>query len=96
MIVEGTIHDLNTVTREVLVLVNGEILDVDVPVACPVYVNEERVKLRLLQALDRVLVEFKREGDRAIAESIEVRRRAQRRRGEEMVGRNRAETSGNR
>jgi hypothetical protein len=78
MVVEGTIRQLNTLAREVLVLVNGQLLDVDVPVTCPVYVNAERVKLRLLQALDRVVVDFKRDGARAVAESIEVRRRADR------------------
>jgi hypothetical protein len=41
-----------------------------VPVNCPVHVNEERVKLRLLQAGDHVVVEFRKEGDREVAESV--------------------------
>jgi hypothetical protein len=73
MLVDGTIHDLNTLTREVALLVNGEILWVDVPVTCPVYVNGERVKLRLLQVLDHVVVDLKRSRERAIAECIAVR-----------------------
>jgi hypothetical protein len=73
MIVEGTIRDLDTVNREVLVLVQGNTLDLDVPVSCPVFLNEECVKLRLLQPLDHVVAGFRREGDRAIAEFIEVR-----------------------
>jgi hypothetical protein len=93
MVVEGTIHDVDIVSRELLVLVKaatvgadlqsaqsveGDILDLDVPVTCPVFVNGERVKLRLLQPLDHVLVDFKKEGVRAIALLIEVRPEADR------------------
>ena len=81
MVVEGTIEDLDTIAREVLVRVKDEILGLDVPVTCPVYVNEQRVKMRLLQPFDNVVVDFKREGDRAVAESI-------------VVGRNSADPSG--
>ena len=73
MVVEGTIFDLDTIAREVLVSVQGQILDLDVPAGCPVLVNKEPVKLRLLQRMDRVQIQFKSEGNRAVAESIEVR-----------------------
>jgi hypothetical protein len=78
MVVTGTIYDLDTINREVSIRVNGQILPVDVPVTCRVHVNGERVKLRLLQTRDYVLVEFKKEADRAVAESIEVRRQDRR------------------
>jgi hypothetical protein len=73
MVVEGTIFDLDMIAREVHVLVQGQVLDLDVPTGCPVVVNKEQVKLRLLQRMDRVMVQFKNEGNRAIAQSIEVR-----------------------
>lgn len=73
MLAKGTIDDLDTINREIVVRVNDEILPVDVPVTCPVYVNGERVKLRLLQIRDVVVVAFTREAGRAIAESVEVR-----------------------
>jgi len=92
MVIEGTIRDVDIVTREVLVLVKaaagadlqsaesaaGDILDLDVPVICPVFVNGERVKLRLLQPLDQVVVDFRKEGARGIALFIEVRPQADR------------------
>ena len=94
MVIEGTIRDVDSVSREVSLFVEmaadwqsaegidrrgsieGDILDLDVPVTCSVYVNGARVKLRLLQPLDHVLVGFKRDGDRAIALFIEVRPQA--------------------
>jgi hypothetical protein len=112
MVIEGTIHDVDIVSREIALLVDaaadlpprlslppttendlffparagerrrgegateGHILGLDVPVTCSVYVNGARVKLRLLQPFDHVLVGFKRDGDRAIALFIEVRPQA--------------------
>ena len=71
-VASGVIKDVNVLSREVLIQLADDVLVIDVPVACLVLLNDERVKLRLLQAGDPVQVGFKKEGERAVAGTIHV------------------------
>ncbi len=55
---DGIIQQVDTVNRELRVQVNGISLTFDVPPGCTVILNEEQVKLRLLQPADRVKVVY--------------------------------------
>lgn len=52
----GVVHHLDTVNRELAVFINGELLTFDVPIGCPVILHGEPVKLRMMQAGDRVRI----------------------------------------
>ena len=52
----GIIQQLDIVNRELRVVVNETAICFDVPPDCEVVLNEEQVKLRLLQPTDRVTV----------------------------------------
>jgi hypothetical protein len=70
--VRGTVQRVDLLGREVRVLVEGVPWDFAVPPTCPVVLNEERVKLRLLQPQDTVEVVFSRAGGQAVAHSVRV------------------------
>ena len=55
---DGVIQHVDTVNRELRVEVNGASVDFDVPPDCTVILNDEQVKVRLLQASDRVKVVY--------------------------------------
>jgi hypothetical protein len=55
---EGIIQQVDTVNRELRVQVNGTSVTFDVPPGCTVVLNQEQVKLRLLQPADRVRVVY--------------------------------------
>lgn len=68
----GVVHSLDTVNREVVVYVDGELRIFDVPIGCTVVLHGERIKFRLVQPQDRVrITHANREGLR-IALAIEV------------------------
>jgi hypothetical protein len=70
--IRGPLQRIDPASRQVEVLVQGTVRVVDVPTACGVFLNGERVKLRLLQPLDRAhLICAPGEGT-WIAESIRV------------------------
>lgn len=45
---------MDLVSRELQVLIEATLVTFDVPPGCPVLLNDEQVKLRLLQPQDRV------------------------------------------
>ena len=55
---DGIIQQVDTVNRELRVQVNGTLMTFDVPPGCTVILNNEQVKLRLLQPADRVKVAY--------------------------------------
>ena len=69
--VEGVIQSVDPIGRE-LVLLDGRERSFYVPLDCPIILNEERVKLRLLQPMDRATVRYTREHSHAVARSIVV------------------------
>lgn len=70
--VEGVIEVVDPVNRELLVADGQATVRFDVPADCPVVLNSERVKFRLLQPLDRVRVVYAFESGRRWARRIEV------------------------
>jgi hypothetical protein len=71
-LVEGTLQRVDTVCREVIVRVDGRWMCFDVPTECAIFLNRERVKLRLLQPTDRVRVAYRDEDGRHRARVIEA------------------------
>jgi len=67
---EGTVHQIDLLNREIVVLVGDVLLRFDVPPGCEVYLAGERVKLRLLQPSDRVRVTYAQRGESPVASSI--------------------------
>jgi hypothetical protein len=70
--VAGTIHHVDSSSRELTLLVNGERTELVVPPDCLVRLNGERVKLRLLQPGDQAEVAYSFVGPTAFAHSIQV------------------------
>ncbi len=68
----GTVQRVDTVNRELVVLVNGAPLTIDVPVGCATVLRGERVRLRVVQPRDRVRVAYTRRGRFLVALAIEV------------------------
>src|SRR5262245_10960436 len=68
--VRGTVRQVDPVSREVRLLVAGELLDFVVPPDCVIVVNDERVKLRLLQPGDEGELSYSWLGPVAFAHSI--------------------------
>lgn len=59
-IAEGVVHSIDLIGRTVTVLLPLGMVTIDVPPACEIWLNGERVKLRLLQPQDRTRVTFYR------------------------------------
>jgi hypothetical protein len=72
---DGVIQQVDTVNRELRVLVNRTSLSFDVPPDCAVILNAERVKLRLLQPADRVKL-FYRAGLRGLRTACRIEAQA--------------------
>jgi hypothetical protein len=70
--ITGPLQRIDAATRQVEVLVQGAVRVVDVPTGCSVFLNGERVKLRLLQPLDPALLLCTRGEGTWIAETIRV------------------------
>ena len=70
--VEGVVQQIDLLNREVVVLACGAARRFDVPPDCAVYLSGERVKLRLLQARDRVRVVYAERGEALVASSLRV------------------------
>src|SRR5262245_43883043 len=69
---EGVIQTLDPLNREMTLLVGGELKSFYVPLDCWILLNDERVKLRMLQPLDRAVVAFARSESQLVARSIKV------------------------
>lgn len=72
----GLVHRVDTVNREVTVLVGDELLTFDVPVACEVLLHGERVRFRMLQPRDLVRVRHTGRGSLRVALAIEAQANA--------------------
>jgi hypothetical protein len=68
----GTIQEVDTLTRQLKVLVNGNVMDVVVPSDAEIILNEERVKLRLFQPGDHVHGAYWLMGPVAFARAVQV------------------------
>jgi hypothetical protein len=63
--IEGVIESIDAPCREMLVAVDGEAWHFDIAAECSVWLQGERVKLRILQASDRVHISYvMRDGER--------------------------------
>lgn len=69
---EGIVRRVDLINRELVLLANGIQVAFDVPPDCPVILNGERVKLRLMQSRDRVRVAFKKVGHLRVACRIDI------------------------
>jgi hypothetical protein len=70
--VQGTVLQVDLMAREVVVAAADAELVLAVPPACSVWLNRERVKLRLLQPQDTVAVTYALLGGQAVATSVRV------------------------
>jgi hypothetical protein len=70
--IQGTLQRIDIVCREVVVRIDGAWMCFDVPSDCAIFLNRERVKLRLLQPTDRVRVAYNDEQGRHRARVIEA------------------------
>ena len=70
--VAGTIHRVDTASREIVLLVHGELTQLIVPPDCSIRLNGEKVKLRLLQPGDQAEVSYSQVRNAPFAHSIQV------------------------
>lgn len=68
----GVVQHIDTVNRELVVLVDGDELIVDVPVGCIILLHRERIKLRLVQPGDSVHITHMRRGALLVARTMLV------------------------
>ncbi len=66
----GVVRRVDVIGREVEVFVNGISQTFDVPADCPIFLHDDRVKLRLLQTYDHVQVIYDRNEEQMIARTI--------------------------
>jgi hypothetical protein len=69
---EGVIQQVDPVSREVVVQHDGQQISFYVPIDCKILLNDERVKLRMLQPMDQVYISFTRVHSHFVAHSIEM------------------------
>jgi hypothetical protein len=70
--IDGVVREVDPIGRQVLVVVNGTPENVYVPPDCSVLLRGERVKLRIMQPLDRVRMRVQDRPEAVVARSIEV------------------------
>jgi hypothetical protein len=68
----GRLLRLDTLNRELTLLVGEAAVELDVPPSCPVVLNGQAVRLRLLQPQDRLRVTYHPALGRGVARHIEV------------------------
>jgi hypothetical protein len=73
----GIVEHVDAVLRELLVLTEGGLKVIDVPVDCPIFLHGERIKLRMIQPRDHVKLRLRKfeleSGDETLtASSVEV------------------------
>ena len=69
---QGTIVAVDPISRELHVQAGSEIREFYVPLGCSIVLNDERVKLRMLQPFDPAIIVYSQEHDTAYALSITV------------------------
>jgi len=72
LLVNGVIEHIDIPGRELRVRTQGMGMDLDVPVSCAILLNDERVKLRLLQDGDFVHIRYSMVGSTASASFIQA------------------------
>lgn len=73
----GIIETVDPIGRELTMKLGQGSITFYVPLSCAIVLNDERVKLRLLQSMDRAVVRYSWRGDLAIAKSVVVDWKAQ-------------------
>ena len=68
----GTILDVDPITRELRVQVGTKVRELYVPLGCPILLNDERVKLRMLQPCDPARIVYSQEYNTCYALSVTV------------------------
>ena len=68
----GVVHGIDSVRRELMALVRGVAMRFYVPLDCLILLNNERVKLRMLQPMDRVRILYSGDLQPYTAHSITV------------------------
>jgi hypothetical protein len=69
---DGVVHGVDTVNRELTVNAGGTLATFEVPPDCAVVLRGERVKLRMVQPRDRVQVTYTRRQGFLVARTIQV------------------------
>jgi hypothetical protein len=69
---QGAVQRVNTVEREISVLLPTGLAVFDVPSNCPILLRGEPIKLRLIQPRDHVRIAFADHQGRLIANLLEV------------------------
>ena len=69
---EGIIQVVDPLSRELVVLTRSNPMTFYVPLGCLVILNDERVKLRMLQPMDRAIVRYSQGQGSPVAHSIVV------------------------
>ena len=72
---EGIVLHVDTVGREVCLLLSTGAAVIDVPLDCPIVLRGERVKLRLLQTGDQVRITYMRKRGLNLCQFLEVQPR---------------------
>ena len=67
---DGVIQQVDPVSREVVVQHVGKQISFYVPIDCKILINDERVKLRMLQPMDHACISFIRVDNLFVAHSI--------------------------
>jgi hypothetical protein len=70
--VQGAVQQVDTVGREITVLLSDGIAVFDVPPDCPIFLHGERIKLRMVQPRDQAKITFAKSRDARIALRLEV------------------------
>ena len=68
----GRLLRVDTLNRELALLVGDVVVELDVPPSCPVVLNGQAVRLRLLQPQDRLRVTYEAGLGRGVARRIDV------------------------
>ncbi|HEV7223005.1 MAG TPA: hypothetical protein VGN42_09920 [Pirellulales bacterium] len=69
---EGILEQVDLLNRTAQIRKDHRCLTFDLPPACDILLRGERVKLRMLQPLDRVTVRYRSAAGRHVASLIEV------------------------
>lgn len=70
--IEGVLHQVDVINRDVSVFATGGVATFDVPPGCTILLNGESVKLRLLQTSDHVRISYTHENAVRVAERIDA------------------------
>jgi hypothetical protein len=69
---KGIVERVDTVQREVTILMQNGLELFDIPPDCPIFLHGERIKLRMIQPRDHVNIRFVSGDELPVATSVEV------------------------